>query len=280
MIIDHQYFDLNNKTVIEKLVVKTPMKQRPVFQNEACFLYFKDGESIISSANETLIINREESVLLKCGNYFGDIIQKAPSGICEVYVIHLFPEMLKEIYKDEMPVFVKQNLGKAYAQRIAKHSVIKHFIDSLSFYFENPQLVTTELLQLKLKELVLLLLQTTNGETIFDLFTNLFTPRKASIIEVIDAHLYSALTLDQLATLAGLSLSTFKREFQKHFNETPANYIRSRRMQKASELLIISDFSVSEISYQVGYDDSSYFSRLFSQTFNLSPSEYRIQHKI
>ena len=279
MVINHQHFDLNNKTVIEKLVVKTPMKQSPVFQNEACFLYFKDGESVISSANETLIINKEESVLLKCGNYFADIIQKAPSGICEVYVIHLFPEMLKEIYKDEIPVFVKQNLGKTYAQHIIKHSVIKHFIDSLSFYFENPQLVTAELLQLKLKELVLLLLQTTNGETIFDLFANLFTPRKASIIEVTDAHLYSALTLDQLATLAGLSLSTFKREFKKHFEETPANYIRVKRMQKASELLTISDFSVSEISYKVGYDDSSYFSRLFSQTFQLSPSEYRLQHK-
>jgi len=85
MIINHQHFDLNNKTVIEKLVIKMPTKHSPVFQNEAYFLYFKDGESIISSANEPLLINPEESVLLKCGNYFGDIIQKASSGICEIY---------------------------------------------------------------------------------------------------------------------------------------------------------------------------------------------------
>ena len=279
MIINHQHFKLNNKSVIEKILMKTPMKHSPVFQNEACFLYFKDGESIITSPNETVVINQEESVLLKCGNYFGDMIQKAPSGICEVFVIHLFPEMLKDIYKDEMPVFVKQNIGKVYAQRIVKHSVIKHFIDSLSFYFENPQLVTTELLQLKLKELVLLLLQTSNAKTVLDLFTNLFTPRKASIIEVTETHLYSKLTLEELATLASLSLSTFKREFKRYFKETPSNYIRGKRMQKASELLTISDYSVSEISYQIGYDDSSYFSRLFSKTYNVSPSQYRIQNQ-
>jgi len=90
MIINHQHFDLNNKTVIEKLVVKTPTKHSPVFQNEA---YFKDGESIISSANEPLLINPEECVLLKCENYFGDIIQKAPSGICEIYCSS-FPNVL------------------------------------------------------------------------------------------------------------------------------------------------------------------------------------------
>lgn len=279
MILSRQHFDLNKKTVIEKLVAKAPLKQSPVFQDEACFLYFKEGETILSSATEKLSIYQNESVLLKCGNYFAELIQKAPSGICEIYAVHLYPEILKEIYKDEIPSFIKPGNKAVFAHKITNQSIISHFIDSLSFYFDNPQLVNAALLELKLKELILLLLQTKSAGTILELMAYLFTPRKAGINEVIHTHLYSNLSLTQLATLAGQSLSTFKREFQKHFNDTPANYIKEQRLTKAAELLTVSDFSVSEISYQVGFNDTSHFARLFGRKYHLSPTDYRSQYK-
>ena len=275
MIISRKHFDLNDKTIIEKLVIKTPLKQQPVFQNEACFLYFKEAESTISSATEQIKIHTNESVLLKCGSYFADIISTSKTGTCEVFVIHLFPEILKELFNDEIPSFIKENHTNNYSQRIVNEHVIEHFIQSVSFYFENPTLMQPELMRLKLKELILLLLQTSAHSTIVDLFSHLFTPREATLTEVIASHLYSNLTLKELAKLTGQSLSTFKRAFEKHFSDTPANYIRHKRMQKAADLLLHSSLSISEVAYQVGFEDSSYFSRLFSNTYELSPSEYR-----
>ena len=64
-----------------------------------------------------------------------------------------------------------------------KQSVITHFIQSLDFYFENPNLVTDDLLKLKIKELILLLLQTDNAENIITLFSHLFNPRQAGLFE-------------------------------------------------------------------------------------------------
>src|SRR5690606_35361063 len=122
--------------------------------------------------------------------------------------------------------------------------------------FENPEIVKQEILYLKIKELVLLLVQTEAVDTITELYNHLFTPQKANISEVIESHLYSKLSLDQMAALAGQSLSTFKRESKKHSNDTPATYIRNKLMKKASELLVYSSYTISEISYQVGYDDS------------------------
>jgi len=78
-----------------------------------------------------------------------------------------------------------------------------------------------------------------------------------------------------MAFLVGQSLSTFKREFKKHFDDTPANYIRNKRMKKGADLLIHSSLTVSEISFQIGYGDSSYFSRIFYKKFNILPSDYR-----
>lgn len=275
MIKSRQHIDLNGRTIIEKLKVLPPLRQSPVFQNEACFLYFKEGGSHITAPTEKVIIKENESVLLKCGTYFADLIQNRVSGICEVCVIHFFPDILEKIFKEEIPFFVKQKKSDNYTYSLSQKNVIDHFMESLNFYFDNPEMAKEEIIYLKIKELILLLLHTEAADTILELYSYLFTPQKAGISEVVESHLYSNLSLDQLAFLAGQSLSTFKREFKKHFNDTPASYIRNKRMKKAADLLIHSSLTISEISFQIGYEDSSYFSRLFHQKFNVLPSDYR-----
>ena len=172
MIVNHRHFDLKGKTLIEKLIIKAPMLQSPVFQNEACFIYLKEGESIITSPTEKVIVENGESVLLKCGSYFAEIINKVDDGLCEVYVIHLYPEILKEIYKNDIPHFITSKKTAYYTQKIINKEVIRQFIQSLDFYFENQQVVSTELLLLKLKELILLLLETNEREIIMNLFSH------------------------------------------------------------------------------------------------------------
>ena len=275
MIINRKHFDLNNKCVIEKLHIKTPFRYGAVFQNEACFLYIKDGESILNSSTENLHLHVSESVLLKCGSYFADLIQKIENQHCEIFVIHLHKDILQELYKDEVPDFIKHNSKKSFAQKIEKQDIIIHFIKNLEFYFQNPTLVNDELLKLKIKELILLLLQTNNAENIIGLFSHLFTPRQANFNEVIQVHLFSNITIPELAVLSGRSLSAFKRDFESYFKDTPANYIKEQKLLKAKELLESSDFSVSEICYEVGFSDTSHFTKLFKLKYNSTPSEYR-----
>jgi AraC-like DNA-binding protein len=275
MIKDRQYIDLNGRTIIEKLKVLTPLRQNPVFQDEACFLYFCEGGAYVSAPTQKVTIKEKESVLLKCGTYFADLFQNSSSGICEVCVIHFFPDVLERIFKEEIPFFVKQKKSGNYTFSLSQKNVIDHFMESLNFYFDNPEMAKEEILYLKIKELILLLLHTKAADTILELYSYLFTPQKATISEVVESHLYSNLSLDQLAFLAGKSLSTFKREFKRHFDDTPANYIRNKRMKKAADLLVHSSLTVSEIAFQTGFEDPSYFSRLFFQRFNRLPSDYR-----
>jgi AraC family transcriptional regulator, exoenzyme S synthesis regulatory protein ExsA len=275
MIIDRKHFDLNKQCVIEKLLIKTPFKYGAIFQNEACFLYVKNGESILKSPTEKLSIHISESVLLKCGNYFADLIQNIKKQHCEIYAIHLQSDILKELYKDEIPSFIKPDSKKHFAKKIERQDIIIHFIESLDFYFQNPTLVNDELLKLKIKELILLLLQTNNAENIYSLFSHLFTPRQASLKDIIQTHLFSNLTVSDLATLSGRSLSAFKRDFESFFKDTPANYIKEQKLLKANDLLISTDFSITEICYEVGFSDTSHFTKLFKQKYHLAPSEYR-----
>lgn len=279
MIVSRQHFELGNKRVIEKLIIKTPFRFGATFQNEACFIYFKNGKTILSSPTERLEIGSTESVLLNCSNYFADFIQKAPLATIEVYAVHLYPDLLKEIYKDTISEFFKHKATGHNARIIANHSIINHFIDSLVFYFENPDLVNSELLVLKIKELILLLLQTKNAATIAELMAKLFSPRQANLKDVVQNHLFSNFSMNELAKLAGLSLSSFKRGFQNIYNDTPANYLRTKRMEKAIDLLKQSDYSVSEICFQIGFNDASHFTKAFKKHTKQSPLAFRNAHR-
>ena len=275
MILDRKHFDINNKCAIEKLIIKPPLRLGSVFQDEACFTYLKEGEMSYTSPTDNLAIHTEESVLLRCGKYFANAIRNHPAKTCEVIAVHLYPDILKELYKNEFPHFIKGYAHKPYIKKIEKHGVIALFIQSLDFYFENPKLVTDDLLRLKIKELILLLLQTENAESITTLFSHLFNPRQAGLFEVVEAHLYSSISIVELARLSGRSLSTFKRDFETQFGDTPANFIKEKKLEKAVELLQSTELSVSEICYEVGFQDTSHFTKTFKQKYNQSPSEYR-----
>ncbi|WP_236973999.1 helix-turn-helix transcriptional regulator [Membranihabitans maritimus] len=275
MIKNLQQIKLNGRTIIEKLKVITPLRQSPEFDDEACFLFFSEGSSEIVSPTERISILEHESVLLKCGTYLADLFQNTETGICEVCVIHLFPDILEKIFKDEIPFFVKHQKSDRYSFRLSKRNAINHFIESLNFYFDNPGLAKEELVYLKIKELVLLLLHTEAANSIIDLYSYLFTPQQANIVEVVESHLYADLNIEQLAFLARQSLSSFKRNFKKHFNDTPANYIRNKRLQKAADLLSYSSYTINEICFHIGYEDSVHFSKIFQKKFGILPSKYR-----
>ena len=83
------------------------------------------------------------------------------------------------------------------------------------------------------------------------------------------------LTINELSLLTYRSESTFKRDFRKYFNESPAKYIKRKRLEKASELLQNSTQSISEIAWACGFENITHFSTSFVQMFNKPPRSYR-----
>ena len=94
---------------------------------------------------------------------------------------------------------------------------------------------------LKLKEVILLLSQTEDQANIQQVLAGLFSPTTYSFQEVIDAHLYSDISIEELAQLTSLSLSSFKREFKRIYNDSPGNYLRNKKLDKAAGLLQFTD---------------------------------------
>jgi len=80
---------------------------------------------------------------------------------------------------------------------------------------------------------------------------------------------------DRLAHQNGMSRRTMERRFKNATGETPLTYQQSIRVEVAKRLLENESRSFDEITYQVGYEDSSTFRKFFSKQTGLVPTEYR-----
>lgn len=275
MILDRLTFQYQDKIIIEKIVMQAPFRYEAIFENSGCFIYFKDRAPKLLSSELNVHVNSKEAVLLKCGSHFLDILKATDDNRIEAIAFHLYPDLLKKLYTGELPTIIEKGSNRTDSQVIAPIDLIAKFIESLEFYFQNPSLVNNDLLELKIKELILLLVQSKNVNSILELVSDLYSAKKVRLKEVMDLHLYSDLKLNQLAQLCNLSLSSFKRNFKKEFKDSPTNYINAKRIEKAKELLRISTMPISEIAYKLGFQDPLYFTRVFKKKTSISPSDYR-----
>lgn len=95
-------------------------------------------------------------------------------------------------------------------------------------------------------------------------------------IEYIDNNFLSGdIDCTFLSDLCGVSYSYFKRLFIMKFNLSPVKYIIKKRISYACDLLVSNKYSISEVASMTGYNDVYYFSRVFKQTTQMSPLEYK-----
>lgn len=279
MIVERKRYELFGKKIFEKLLIQSPFKIPNPMPDEACFLYMLQGQINYSTPNQNVIIPQNDAVLLKCGTYFSQIKSTIKAQKHEIVVIHFHPEILKKIYETDLPKVFQQPAildTNIDLSTINNDYLIEKYIESLLFYFDNPSLINEDLLIIKLKEIILLLCQTKNAPLIQQILSQLFSPSSYSFKQIIESNLYYHFTTEELAEMTHLSLSSFKREFKKNYNATPASYIRNKRLEKAAELLLISEERITDIAFDCGFNDLANFSKLFHEKFNNSPSNYRL----
>ena len=102
-------------------------------------------------------------------------------------------------------------------------------------------------------------------------------PFIAKVTHYMNENIHQNLTLEELATYFKYSPSHFSALFRKETGVSPIHYYIRLKIQKACEYIELSDLKLSEIATRLGFEDASYFSRIFTHVMGISPSRYRTQ---
>lgn len=105
------------------------------------------------------------------------------------------------------------------------------------------------------------------------------TDKDKEFFEMIDRILEqnisnSEFSVDRFAELSKLRRTIFYKKVKGITGFSPNELIKIKRLKKAAEMLLTGEFTVSEISYKVGFEDPFYFSKCFKAQYNCSPSKY------
>lgn len=104
---------------------------------------------------------------------------------------------------------------------------------------------------------------------------NIANSTVAQLKKYIDSHYSQPITKEELADLVCCSVPNLYRIFQKYFNMPPHSYVNKIRLEKAALLMENGADSIEEIVRMTGFQDPAYFSKLFKNKYQLSPSKYR-----
>ncbi len=94
-------------------------------------------------------------------------------------------------------------------------------------------------------------------------------------IEFIEDHMKEEIDIDGLAKLASLSPFYYQRLFRRLIKKPVAEYIKLRRMAKATEILLQRDKRILDIALDLGFSSHEHFTRTFKEAFGMTPEDYR-----
>ena len=83
----------------------------------------------------------------------------------------------------------------------------------------------------------------------------------------------------RLADMAELSKQRFSALFKEQVGKSPMEYIKDLKLTTAARKLLVSNVSISDIAYSIGYNDPNYFIREFKAAFGYTPRQYRLAAK-
>ncbi|KQS41782.1 AraC family transcriptional regulator [Pedobacter sp. Leaf194] len=154
--------------------------------------------------------------------------------------------------------------------QLKKHPLLQNFVDSLQHSLPFFSDGNSELMKVKLKEALIVLLKV--QPELKDILFNFQTPGKINLKAFMERNFRFNLSLARFAYLTGRSISAFKRDFFEEYAMTPAKWLQQKRLDEAYYLLKEENFKTTDVYSEVGFEDLSHFSFVFKKHFGVNPS--------
>lgn len=275
-----------------------------LFDNPQVSTILRDGNVCILQKKLTVpIVNREGyisnhviSILLEgeqqIRTYEGEIIKVKAKEILFIprgmyYITDLIPnnDQFHSLlfYFDD--TIIQEFLSNSRVTKIDRVSVpnylkfgvvptVNQFATSLIDIYQTNHIRNKNFLNLKILELLYLLNGLAQEQQLANFLFRLTLPQKRNIKPFMERNFLKPLKIEDYAYLTGRSLSTFRRDFKAYYDITPQKWLKEKRLEKALQILETKEISVTQLAYEVGYENISYFIKEFKNKVGQSPKQY------
>jgi len=234
------------------------------------FLFLLEGKCAVRAGQQRLSLERGEGLLIK-KNFavLYDAFEFARNRSHDVLIFALSDDLIKEFHFLQNAWPAKTTVHTCL-DKIPYHVPLQVFLQSVLLAFDKSASCSPAFLRNKLLELLY---------HVSDISPDLLSPvdqwynnQVDELLQLMEANFTQNLTLDEFAQLAGRSLASFKRDFKKVYNTTPHQWILTKRLDYAKQLLEVGLMKVSDICYHAGFESVAHFSKAFKHRYGISPS--------
>lgn len=245
------------------------VSKQKIILNKNTFSFLMEGAKEVVFENSSLSIDNSKFLILKSGHCLMTEKLSDMSNYRSVLlffsteIISKFIRKLENINKIE---------SSTYPSVCAFNydPFIKRFVNSLLDISQLSTTIKCKLLEVKFEEIMLYLMEKYGTDFLYSLITD-SNDVTQKFIRTIESNQWSRLTLKELAFLCDMSVSSFKREFEKHYSESPIKWFQNKRLEYAYHLLHYERKSASEIYFEVGYENLSSFVQAFKSKYGVTP---------
>jgi AraC-like DNA-binding protein len=236
------------------------------------------GEKTVHFAGAQVTVKPHQFVMLAAGNCL--MSEKMVADYKEYHSILIFfdTKLLTDFFDRHAALLTKRSNSSDCPPFILfeKDEFLMNFTQSLDVMLTGDQPIYPALQKVKLEELFLYLATKYPGQIQQIRNMNVEADDELVVRKAVPSHIDSNVTVEELAFLCNMSLSSFKRRFARIYGNSPNKWLLEKRMERAAKMLRQDNRKASEIYYELGYENLSSFIQSFKQIYGITPKQYQL----
>ena len=237
--------------------------------------FLRMGIKEVIGNDESVQINNQSFVVMKAGNC---LMTEKVSNANKVYqsILLFFSNDTAIDFLERNKLYTNSKKENNSFYIFKYDNFIEHFVQSLQQVLTLPQVTQEKILKAKFEEIMFYLIHQ-HGPSFLNSIIQQTDDSVIRLTNIVTNNRYKKLSLQELAFLSNMSVSTFKREFFKHYQKTPIKWFNEERLAHIALLLKTKQKRPIELFEEAGFENFSNFVQAFKKKFGVTPKQYQMK---
>ncbi|MFK8058116.1 MAG: helix-turn-helix domain-containing protein [Saprospiraceae bacterium] len=251
-------------------IIKTKIE---LSKNTISFL--KVGTKEVIGDDKTAQIDNQRFLVMKAGHC---LMTEKISNSSNIYqsILLFFSDDEVKSFLTRHELYANKSISQKTFYAFDYDTFILQFVDSLVWILSLPKETQQQMLKTKFEEIMLYLVHQ-NGADFLNAIVQNTDDKTVRLTNIVTNNRLKKLSLEELAFLCNMSISTFKRAFSSQYHVSPMKWFTEQRLKHAATLLRANSSRPIDVYEAAGYENFSNFVQAFKKQFGQTPKQYQ-QH--